>query len=80
VVDFRHQATLFTVEAIADIGLSQNPGLLEFGTGMVEDEDEKGNIYKRSSVDSLPGVRRCQALIVRSSHGYPFLKCLLSLV
>ncbi|KAL2847832.1 benzoate 4-monooxygenase cytochrome P450 [Aspergillus pseudoustus] len=79
-VDFRHWANLFTVEAIADIGLSQKLGLLESGTNRVEAEDEKGNIYKVSFINSLRGVGRSQAPIVWSSQGYQSLKSLLSLV
>ncbi|KAK9318767.1 cytochrome P450 [Lipomyces orientalis] len=79
-VDFRHWANLFTVEAIADIGLSQKLGLLESGNDIVEAEDEKGNIYKVSFVDSLRGVGRSQAPIVWSPYGYHFLKSILSLL
>jgi benzoate 4-monooxygenase len=80
VVDFRKWSNLFTVEAIADISLSEQLGLIEAGDDTVVARDDKGRTRSVAFVRSLHGVGRMAAPIVWSSRGYPFLKRILSLV
>ncbi|KAL4738853.1 benzoate 4-monooxygenase cytochrome P450 [Aspergillus similis] len=73
-VDFRLWTNLFTVEAIAEIALSQKLGLLEAGHDIVECEDVNGNISLVSFFASIKGVGRSQVPVIWSHHGYGFLK------
>lgn len=77
-VDWRLWSNLFTVEAIADIALSQNLGLLEAGNDMVTAQDTIGNTRQVGFIQSLHGMGRSIAPIVWSSEGYHFLKKVLS--
>lgn len=77
-VDWRLWSNLFTVEAIADIALSQHLGLLEAATDAVIAQDATGNTRRVSFIRSLHGIGRVAAPIVWSTKGYPFLKKILS--
>lgn len=55
VVDFRRWTNLFTVEAIADIGLSHKMGFLESGDDVVPVRKEDGSIHEYRFVQSLHG-------------------------
>lgn len=76
--DFRKWSNLFTVEAIADIALSENLGLLEAGDDTVTALDERGNTRKVSFIRSLHGIGRMSSTLVWSTTGYPFLRRALS--
>ncbi|KAL1855996.1 hypothetical protein Plec18170_003863 [Paecilomyces lecythidis] len=80
VVDWRRWSNLFTVEAIADIALSTNLGLLEAANDRVVAEDFQGNQRTVSFLDSLHGIGRMSATIVWSDSGYHFLKSMWSLL
>ncbi|KAF9883071.1 hypothetical protein FE257_004128 [Aspergillus nanangensis] len=76
--DLRLWTNLFTVEAIADIALSQKLGLLEAGHDMVECEDVNGHVRQVSFLSSIRGVGRAQVPVIWSHNGYNFLKKVLS--
>ncbi|KAJ9655718.1 hypothetical protein H2201_008746 [Coniosporium apollinis] len=77
-VDWRLWSNLFTVEAIADIALSQHLGLLEAGKDTVIAQDATGNTRQVGFIRSLHGIGRVAAPIVWSTKWYPFLKKILS--
>jgi cytochrome P450 len=73
-IDFRKWSNLFTIEAIADIALSDHLGLLEAGDDTVVALDDKGNSRQVQFIKSLHGIGRMAAPIVWSSSGYRVLK------
>lgn len=76
-IDFRWWSNLFTVEAIADIALSEQLGVIEAGDDVVEMGDEKGTMRKVKFIDAVHGIGRTVAPIVWSKDGYTMLKWLL---
>ncbi|KAL9067843.1 MAG: hypothetical protein Q9157_006676 [Trypethelium eluteriae] len=75
-VDFRLWFNLFTIEAIADIALSERLGVIEAGDDVVEVWDEKGTMRKVKYIDAVHGIGRAIAPIVWSKDGYAVLKWL----
>lgn len=55
VLDFRKWTNLFTVEAIADIGLSHRMNFLENGNDLVPVQQPDGSIHEKSFIRSLHG-------------------------
>lgn len=78
-VDFRKWSNLFTVEAIADIALSEKLGLIEAEDDTVMAMDEKGKTRKVNFIRSLHGVGRMAAPIAWSTNAYLPLKRILLL-
>lgn len=78
-LDCRKWFNLFTVEAIADIALSDHLGLIEAGNDTVTARNEHGETRNVSFVQSLHGIGRMAAPIVWSTSAYPLLKTGLSL-
>ncbi|KAK5070404.1 hypothetical protein LTR64_000075 [Lithohypha guttulata] len=73
-IDLRKWFNLFTVEAIADIALSEHLGLLEAGTDTVVVSDQTGNRRCIQFIQSVHGVGRMAAPIVWSRNGYATFK------
>lgn len=76
VLDMRLWTNLFTIEAIADIALSQRLGVLESGNDRVPAEDEKGINRMVKFRDCLHANGRANSPIVWSTEGYGLLKML----
>ncbi|OAP60976.1 hypothetical protein AYL99_05980 [Fonsecaea erecta] len=74
VVDLRKWTNLFTVEAIADIALSEHLGMLEAGHDKVLALEKNGMTREVSFIASLHGLGRSIAPIVWSSRAYGLLK------
>ncbi|KAL9095749.1 MAG: hypothetical protein Q9165_002181 [Trypethelium subeluteriae] len=75
-VDFRLWFNLFTVEAIADIALSERLGVIEAGDDVVEVQDEKGVTREVKFIDAVHGIGRAIAPIVWSKDAFGTLKWL----
>ena len=73
-IDLRWWTNLFTVEAIADIALSDHLGLLEAGDDVVEIDGMKNTSRKINYINALHGIGRAIAPIVWSKDGYKALK------
>ncbi|KAK7205061.1 cytochrome p450 monooxygenase [Myxozyma melibiosi] len=79
VVSYRTWTNLFTVEAIADIALSQRLGFLESGTDLIPAEETDGApIYKAHFIDAVHGSGRVNTPIVWSEEGYKIFKRVLN--
>ncbi|KIW31689.1 uncharacterized protein PV07_03294 [Cladophialophora immunda] len=73
-VDLRKWTNLFTVEAIADIALSERLGMLEAGDDKILALEKNGMTREVSFINSLHGLGRSIAPIVWSGRAYGLLK------
>lgn len=79
-VDFRAWTNFFSLDAIADIGLSERLGLLDQGHDLVEAQRTDGTIYETSLRDALYPVAIKQSLILWSYDYYKLLDKLSNLI
>ncbi|KAF2098573.1 cytochrome P450 [Rhizodiscina lignyota] len=63
-IDYRKWSNLFTVEAIADIGLSYRMGMLERGNDLMTVERSDGTHREYGFIESLHGGNRATSIIV----------------
>lgn len=77
-LDFQRWANLFTVEAISDIGMSYNLGLLEAGNDIVTVAD-KGESVQYPFIESLHGQNRPASILVWPTAWYSTLRKLSTL-
>lgn len=74
-VNFRRWSNLFTLDAIADIALSQRLGLLESGTDLIEGKTDKG-VQSFNLIESLHCGSRTISHFVNATDWFHFLKAL----
>ncbi|KAK2608765.1 hypothetical protein QQS21_002754 [Conoideocrella luteorostrata] len=70
--DYRKYANLFTVDAIADIGLSERLGLLDEGDDLVQAERMDGSVYQVHFRECLHSTARAQSCLVWTEKWYDF--------
>lgn len=76
-VDYRTWTNFFTIEAIADIGLSERLGFLDSGSDSCTAERMDGTIYKVPSYRAcLHATARAQSTLVWAYNWYPSLVAL----
>ena len=73
-VDYRAWANFFTLDAIADIGLSERLGFLDAGDDLVTAERMDGTLHQVHYRECLHATARAQSGIVWSFDWYPFLQ------
>jgi cytochrome P450 len=73
-------ANFFTIDAIADIGLSERTGLLDQGSDLVTSEGMDGTLRKVNFRQCLHATARAQSGVVWAYEWYPFLQKLTSIV
>lgn len=79
IVDFRRWSNLFTIEAIADLALSDKLGMLESGTDQVR-LNSKEQPQTLSSLDSMHRGNRMASVIIGATDWFPTLKRLSDLL
>ncbi|KAI5920647.1 cytochrome P450 [Camillea tinctor] len=79
-VDFRAWTNFFSLDAIADIGLSERLGLLDQGHDRVEAQKMDGTLYEVNLRECLYPVARKQSLLVWSYDHYKLLDKLSNLI
>lgn len=79
-LDFQKWSNLFTIEAIADIGLSHTFGMLEAGNDLVTVRLENGDLVQYPFIKSLHGQNRPSSILVWPSAWYHVLRKLMGLV
>lgn len=72
-VDYRSWTNFFTLDAIADIGLSERLGFLDAGDDLVTAEKMDGTLYKVNYRACLHATARAQAGLVWCYDWFPFL-------
>ncbi|KAL3421590.1 cytochrome P450 oxidoreductase [Phlyctema vagabunda] len=72
-IDYRAWTNFFTLDAIADIGLSERLGFLDAGSDLVTAEKMDGTVYKINYRKCLHATARAQAGLVWSYSWFPFL-------
>ncbi|QKX62808.1 uncharacterized protein TRUGW13939_09973 [Talaromyces rugulosus] len=73
-VDYRAWTNFFTIDAIADIGLSERLGFLDNGNDIVTAERKDGTIYTVPSYRAcLHATARAQSNLVWAYNWFPFL-------
>lgn len=72
-VDFRAWINFFSLDAIADIGLSERLGLLDRGHDRVEAQRKDGSIYEANLRECLYPTARKQSLLLWSYDYYQLL-------
>ena len=72
-VDFRAWTNFFSLDAIADIGLSERLGLLDQGQDLVEGQDPDGSLVHLNLRECLYPTARKQSLLLWSYSWYKFL-------
>lgn len=77
-VDFRRWSNLFTIDAIADIALSEKLHMLESGTDKITLEDQ--NQEQLSFLESLHHGNRMVSIIIGTTGWFPTLKYLSDLL
>lgn len=80
VVDFRAWVNFFTLDAIADIGLSEHLGLLDRGHDRVVAQRTNGTLFEAPIRDSLYPTARKQSLLLWSYDYYKFLDKISNLI
>lgn len=79
-LDLRAWTNFFTLDAIADIGLSEKLGLLDNGNDMVIAQRRDGTTYTTSLREALYPTARKQSLIVWNYEWYPILDKLVNVI
>ncbi|KAH7372145.1 putative cytochrome P450 monooxygenase [Cadophora sp. MPI-SDFR-AT-0126] len=79
-VDYRAWTNFFTIEAIADIGLSERLGFLDTGSDLCSAEKLDGTTYEVGFRDALYQNARKQSLLVWNYDWYPFINKLVDIV
>ncbi|OOQ86844.1 benzoate 4-monooxygenase cytochrome P450 [Penicillium brasilianum] len=79
-LDLRAWNNFFTLDAIADIGLSEKLGFLDQGNDMVMAERRDGTTYKTSLREALYPTARKQSLLVWNYEWYPVLDKLVNVI
>lgn len=72
-IDYRSWTNFFTLDAIADIGLSERLGFLDTGDDLVTAESMDGKLYQVNYRTCLHSTARAQAGSVWSYEWFPFL-------
>ncbi|KAH8898907.1 cytochrome P450 [Thozetella sp. PMI_491] len=70
--NYRDWSNFFTVEAIADIGLSEHLGMLDRGDDLVEAERMDGTVYKASFRECLHATARAGTVVAWTEDWYKF--------
>ena len=78
--DYRAYANFFTLDAIADIGLSERLGFLDQGHDLVTAETMDGKLYKVNYRECLHATARAQAGLVWAYEWFPILSQISKLV
>jgi hypothetical protein len=78
--DYRTYANFFTLDAIADIGLSERLGFLDQGHDLVTAETMDGKLYKVNYRECLHATARAQAGLVWAYEWFPTLTKISKLV
>ncbi len=78
--DYRAYANFFTLDAIADIGLSEHLGFLDQGHDLVTAETMDGKLYKVNYRECLHATARAQAGLVWAYEWFPMLSKVSKLV
>ena len=73
-VDLRKWTNYFTVDAIADIALSQRLGLLDNGNDQVPAETERGVRYETGFINAVHAIGRAAIPLAFSATAFPWLK------
>ncbi|KAJ5679331.1 hypothetical protein N7462_007575 [Penicillium macrosclerotiorum] len=79
-LDLRAWTNFFTLDAIADIGLSEKLGFLDAGNDEVVAERRDGTTYKTSLREALYPTARKQSLILWNYDWYPTINKLVNVV
>ncbi|KAJ5369279.1 uncharacterized protein N7496_009039 [Penicillium cataractarum] len=79
-LDLRAWTNFFTLDAIADIGLSEKLGFLDNGNDMVMAERRDGTTYMTSLREALYPTARKQSLILWNYEWYPILDKLVNFI
>ncbi|KAL3488469.1 cytochrome P450 [Aspergillus germanicus] len=79
-VDFRAWTNYFTLDAIADIGLSDKLGFLDQGNDMCTAERKNGTTYRTSLREALYPTARKQSYILWNYDLYPALNKLVNVI
>ncbi|KAL3442421.1 cytochrome P450 [Aspergillus insuetus] len=79
-VDYRQWTNLFTVAAIANIGLSENLGFLEQGTDQVDSESMDGTIKKVSFRECREASAKATYTLVWAYDWFPTLRSVSKIV
>jgi cytochrome P450 len=79
-LDLRAWNNFFTLDAIADIGLSEKLGFLDQGNDMVMAERRDGTTYRTSLREALYPTARKQSLLVWNYEWYPVLDKLVNVI
>ncbi|KAJ3545699.1 hypothetical protein NM208_g2387 [Fusarium decemcellulare] len=79
-VDFRAWTNFFSLDAIADIGLSERLGLLDQGHDIVEAQEKDGSLFQASLRDCLYPIARKQSLLVWSYDYYKIIDKLSNII
>lgn len=69
-VDFRMWTNFFSLDAIADIGVSERLNLIDMGDDEVEAQNKDGTLFKARIRDSLYPIARKQSLLLWSYDWY----------
>ncbi|RSL98139.1 hypothetical protein CEP52_010486 [Fusarium oligoseptatum] len=72
-VDFRAWSNFFSLDAIADIGLSEKLGLLDRGHDRVEAQEKNGTVFEANLRECLYPTARKQSLLLWSYDNYKLL-------
>ncbi|KAG4431766.1 hypothetical protein IFR05_012742 [Cadophora sp. M221] len=72
-VDYRAWTNFFSIDAIADIGLSEKIGFLDTGSDLCSAENLDGSVYEIGFRDALYQNARKQSLLLWNYDWYPFL-------
>ncbi|EEU34848.1 uncharacterized protein NECHADRAFT_55048 [Fusarium vanettenii 77-13-4] len=78
--DYRSYTNFFSIDAIADIALSEHLHLLDKGTDIVQAERMDGSKFQVNFRDCLHGTARAQSIIVWASQWFKFNKWFTRLV
>ncbi|KAJ6147232.1 hypothetical protein N7497_009214 [Penicillium chrysogenum] len=79
-LDLRAWTNFFTLDAIADIGLSEKLGFLDSGTDLCIAERKDGSTYETNLREALYPTARKQSLIVWNYEWYPIVNKLVNII
>ncbi|KAM0194703.1 hypothetical protein ACHAPI_007000 [Fusarium lateritium] len=79
-LDFRAWSNFFSLDAIADIGLSEKLGLLDRGHDLVEAQETSGTVYKANLRECLYPTARKQSYLIWDHNNYKLLNEISDLV
>ncbi|KAJ6140334.1 hypothetical protein N7471_006820 [Penicillium samsonianum] len=79
-LDLRAWTNFFTLDAIADIGLSEKLGFLDSGTDVCIAERKDGSTYETNLREALYPTARKQSLIVWNYEWYPVVNKLVNII